>query len=146
MSKKILIIWQAPALKKQVFPYDTTMLYDWLNEIWVSKEKAISICEFEAMTNKKPKISKSGWHLAPWKKEMTNYYELVLKEKIKKADIILLLWKCPIKFFWFEEFFLKENKAWKKFFTLIHPSKRNILLYRNNKEKILWILEEIFNY
>jgi hypothetical protein len=58
MNKKILIIWQAPSLKKQDFPYDTTMLYDWFDEVWISKEKAVSICDFEAMTDKKPKIWK----------------------------------------------------------------------------------------
>jgi len=142
--KKILIIWQAPALKKQIFPYDTTMLYNWFEKIWLSKEEAVEFCDFEAMTNKKPKIWKNWWHLAPWKKEMTEYYNSVLKEKIKNSDKILLLWKCPIKFFWFEDFFIVEVKKWKTFFTLIHPSKRNILLYRNNKYKILEMLRRVF--
>jgi uracil-DNA glycosylase len=76
---------------------------------------------------------------------MQKYYELVLKTKIEKSDKILLLWKCSIKYFWFEEFFLEKVIGWKKFFTLIHPSKRNILLYRNNKNKILEMLKKIFN-
>lgn len=38
--KKILIIGQAPPLQKQDVPYDTTMLYEWLSEIGISKEKA----------------------------------------------------------------------------------------------------------
>jgi len=51
---KTLIIGQAPANQKQTYPYDTTQLYDWLNEIGISKEEAQNLFTFDAVYDKFP--------------------------------------------------------------------------------------------
>lgn len=139
--KKILLIGQAPPIKPQDIPYDSTMLYDWLKEIGVSKEEAQLIFEFEAMTDKIPKVVK-GNQKPPSIFEMKDYYHRVLLDKIYNSDIVILLGKSPMKFFDQDEFFVDIMTGKKRFFTMIHPSKRNITLYRNNKEKVLSIFEK----
>lgn len=139
--EKVLVIGQAPPLVKQEYPYDTTQLYDWLLEVGISKDKAQDFFEFEAMTDKLPKTDSNG-HKPPGQKEQRDYYNRVLKEKIEKSKKIILLGRTSMKFFKKDEFFKRYDNKGYKVLTLIHPSKRNITLYRNNKEKIINLLKD----
>lgn len=141
--KKILLIGQAPPLQKQEIPYDTTMLYDWLSQINITKEKALEIFDFESMTDKPPKISENGSHLPPSKKEMLDYWKRVLLDKVELSDKIILLGACPRKFFEKDSFFKRYDNKKFKVLTLIHPSKRNYKMYKDNKELILSLLKNI---
>lgn len=48
-KRKILIIGQSLPAVAQTVPYDTTLLFDWLEEAGISKEQAINMFEFEAV-------------------------------------------------------------------------------------------------
>ena len=141
--KKILIIGQAPPLQKQNIPYDTTMLYEWLSEIGIDQIPAQQIFDFEAMTDKLPKISSSGSHIPPSKEEMKDYFKRVLKRKIENSKKIILLGASPRNFFGKKDFFKRYDKNGYKVLSLIHPSTRNRSMYNTNKEKILSLLKEI---
>ena len=84
MERRNLIIGQALPAVKQEYPYDTTMLYDWLNEVGISKEEAQNIFEFDAVYDKFPVFDSKGGHLKPTKDQMEEYYERSLRDKIEK--------------------------------------------------------------
>lgn len=136
IMKKILLIGQAPPIKKQAIPYDSTMLYSWLDEVGVSVEQAQNIFEFEAMTDKVPELV-NGNQKPPSKMEMQHYYNTVLIHKMLVADVIILMGKTPINFFGYDDFFLQIKSEKRTIFTMIHPSKRNITLFRKNREIII---------
>lgn len=140
--KKIILIGQAPPLQKQEYPYDSTLLYEWLGEIGISKIEAQDLFDFEAMTDKIPEVTKSG-HKPPSNEEMEDYYNRVLKDKIKSSDKVILLGASPRNFFKKKEFFKRYDKNGIKVLSLIHPSKRNYKMYNDNKELILKLLKEI---
>lgn len=144
MSKKILIIGQAPPLQKQLVPYDTTMLYDWFKEIGISKEKAQDLFDFEAMTDKPPLVV-NGSHKPPTRSEMDDYFDRVLEDKIMNSRTVILLGRCPIDYFNLGGFYQILNNQGRYFVTLIHPSKRNTYLYNKNKDRILEILDKSIN-
>lgn len=137
--RKILIIGQAPPLQKQILPYDTTMLYNWFNELGISKEEALNIFMFDAVYDKFPGISKNGGHLKPNNEQMNDYWQRGLKEKVYNAKSILVLGACA------REFLLTKNIN-KKIAYIIHPSKRNYSLYLKNKETILNTISELINF
>lgn len=132
-KNKILIIGQAPPYQKQAHPYDTTMLYEWLEACGVSKEAAQDIFDFEAMSNVFPGFDENGGHLKPSKSDIDKHWP-ALENKLQLADKVILLgavaagyydsmprtWSCNIKELY-----------------LIHPSKRNLFKFRQNKEQIL---------
>lgn len=133
MNTKILLIGQAPPAVKQGVPYDTTMLYEWLNEIGISKEKAQDIFEFEAISNVFPGFGENG-HLKPSKEEMDLHWDNTLELKVSKADVIILLGNAS------KEYFYSKPKTYScntKVYEVMHPSKRNLFKYRNEKEKTL---------
>lgn len=140
--KKILIIGQAPPLQKQEFPYDTTMLYEWLSEIGIDKIPAQYMFEFEAMTDKLPDVDSNG-HKPPSEEEMMEYFNRVLKDKIGNSDKIILLGASPRNFFGKKNFFQRYDKNGFKVLSLIHPSKRNSKMYNDNKEKLLTLLKDL---
>lgn len=144
-TKKILIIGQAPPLQKQEYPYDTTMLYKWLEEVGITKEEAQDIFEFEAMTDLPPKVSENGSHIPPSQKEMKSYWKRVLEPKAANARKIILLGAVPRNFFKRDKFFERSDKNGFKVLSLIHPSTRNFKMYNDNKEKITTLLKEILN-
>lgn len=127
---KILIIGQAPPLKKQTIPYDSTMLYDWLLEIGITKEQAQDIFEFEALTDVFPGINKNGGHKKPSWDMFIEHWVCTLKEKAENCKSIICLGNAS------KEYILLI-KIGKPTIFLIHPSKRNISLFRKNKESIL---------
>ena len=142
---KILIIGQAPPLQKQTIPYDTTMLYDWLSEIGISKKEAVEMFDFEAMTDKPPRIGSNGVHLKPSKIEMDDYYRRVLHAKCLKADSIILVGKCSMNYFGFDDFYKTVEIKDKRYTTIIHPSKRNHSRYMSNRDKVLFCLTKAIN-
>lgn len=138
MTSKILIIGQALPAVKQQYPYDTTLWYDWLSEIGISKEQAQEMFEFEAMTDKFPGHGKSG-HLKPSMDEMDRHYRDKLGWKILLADKIILLGNVPRDYF--EGRGLMKSVAAQKL-CLIHPSRRNYDRYMQNKEEIISSLKQ----
>lgn len=141
---KILIIGQAPPLQKQEIPYDTTMLYEWLAEVGVDKISAQSMFDFEAMTDKLPEVTKAG-HKPPSNEEMEDYMKRVLRDKINNSEKVILLGACPRNFFGKKEFFKRYDNDKFKVLTLIHPSKRNSKMYKDNKEKLVSLLKDFIN-
>ena len=125
---KILIIGQAPPIKKQAIPYDSTMLYDWFSEVGITVDEAQKVFDFEAMTDKIPQVGANG-HIPPSEVEMAEYFQRVLKEKVSKADKVILLGASPRNFFNVKKFFTEEGKM----LSLIHPSKRNSKMYYDIK-------------
>jgi len=130
MENKILIIGQAPPAVKQSLPYDTTMLYDWLEELGINKYKAQDMFDFDAVYDKFPGFSDNGGHLKPSKEQMYDYWERGLKQKVDNAKSILVLGSVA-------KDFLKDRNINKPTAFVIHPSKRNTWLYNKNKDNIL---------
>lgn len=139
MSTKILIIGQAPPAVKQQYPYDTTMLYDWLHECGVSKQDAQGIFIFEAMSNTFPGFDERGGHLKPSMDKMSRHYETILLPLIRKHPKIITLGNVPRDFFKGTPVWLNNNI---KKLCLIHPSKRNYALFQKNREHIIKSLKE----
>lgn len=136
MNTKILIIGQAPPAVKQTLPYDTTMLYDWFNEIGVSKEIALQLFDFDAVYDKFPGFNSNGGHLTPSKEQMEDYWARELEDKVNNAKSILCLGACARDF-------LKTKEINKTIEYLIHPSKRNLHYYNTNKDFILNKLKKV---
>ena len=135
-NKRILIIGQAPPAVQQGVPYDTTMLYDWFNEVGINKEEAQNIFLFDAVYDKFPGFDIKGGHLKPSKIQMEEYYERSLRDKIENCKSILVLGNCAKEF-------LKTKNIDKPIEYTIHPSKRNSFLYNKGKENVLSKLRKI---
>lgn len=127
---KILIIGQAPPAVNQSLPYDTTMFYDWLNEIGIGKNEAQTMFDFDAIYDKFPGYNSNGGHLKPNEKQMEDYWNRELKSKVEKCKSILVLGSCSRDF-------IKTKSIDKPMAFIIHPSKRNYSLYLNNQNNIL---------
>src|SRR6476659_1760194 len=104
---KILVIGQAPPAVKQEVPYDTTMLYDWLKEVGISKEKAQEMFEWEAVSNVFPGFGNGG-HKVPSQEDMDNHWE-ELKEKISKAQKVIVLGNVPRQYLASKKFFVRPS-------------------------------------
>lgn len=134
MNTKILVIGQAlPAVKQEV-PYDTTMLYNWLAEVGVSKERAQELFEFDAVYGAFTGFDSSGGHLKPTQKQMDEYWESTLSSKVELADKVWLVGKVA------QEYFYSKPKTYScglEVLETIHPSKRNYSLYMKTKDKLL---------
>lgn len=138
--KKILIIGQAPPVKEQKVPYDSTLLYEMLSWVGITKEQAQDMFEFEAVSPTLRGV-KNGNHLKPLKHEIHNHVVTVLGAKMKEADKILLMGNVAI-----------ENVIGKKhpygmfgtkYALLPHPSRRNYNLIMKQKESITNLLKEV---
>ena len=127
---KILIIGQAPPAQKQLLPYDTTMLYDWFEQLGISKNDALDMFLFDAVYDKFPGYNSNGGHLKPNEQQMEDYWKRGLKQKVGKCKAILVLGACARDF-------LKTKEINKPIAYIIHPSKRNYSLYLKNKDSIL---------
>lgn len=131
---KILIIGQAPPAVEQKVPYDTTLLYDWLSEINISKEEAQELFDFEAVIDKFPGYNKKGGHKKPSHEDMRRYYYDVLCIKIMMHPKVIVLGGVA-------KHFLENTPSWtqraNQILYLVHPSKRNFNLYQKNKDRIL---------
>lgn len=136
---KILIIGQAPPAQKQEYPYDTTLLYDMLKWVGITKEQAQDMFDFEAMASSLRGV-KNGQHLKPLKKEMKTHWQSVLLGKVKSANKIILLGTVA-----------KETctefgvRYWcKNILELPHPSRRNYVLIMGKKGRNYTAIKRFF--
>jgi uracil-DNA glycosylase len=131
---KILIIGQAPPAVKQSVPYDTTMLYEILEWVDITKEEAQNIFEFDAVYNEFPGRDKlTGSHLKPTQQQMDLYWENILETKVQIANKVILLGNVA------RNFINSKPKTWScntEFLELIHPSRLNYNRIIQNKETI----------
>lgn len=132
MNTKILIIGQAPPLQKQKVPYDTTMLYEWLEECNISKEQAQKIFIFDAVYNKFPGFE-NGKHKKPSLEEMDSYFPQ-LKDKIESVNKVWILGNVAFDY-------LSGKLSNKKVLYTMHPSRLNFNRYKNNKEKLVKLIK-----
>jgi uracil-DNA glycosylase len=137
---KILIIGQAPPAVKQIVPYDTTMLYEILEWVDITKEEAQNIFEFDAVYNEFPGRDKlTGSHLQPTQQQMDLYWDKVLETKVQLANKVILLGNVA------RNFINSKPKTWScntEFLELIHPSRLNYNRIIQNKEIITKQLKE----
>ena len=89
-KQKILIIGQAPPAVKQATPYDTTMLYEILEWVGISKDSAQDLFDFDAVYNEFPGWE-NGKHRVPTKLEMEYHWDKVLETKVQLANKVILL-------------------------------------------------------
>lgn len=133
---KILIIGQAPPAVIQKLPYDTTMLYEWFEEIGISKEQSQEKFVFDALTDKFPGYLPNGGHKKPSWEMFVEYWICSLRYKVESCKSIIVLGSVAKEY-------LSYMKIDKPLIFLIHPSKRNYHIYKNNKEYILQELRKI---
>lgn len=131
---KVLIIGQAPPFQKQKYPYDTTMLYEWLGMCGISKEGAQDVFIFEAMTNKFPGFDSDKSHLKPSINEMDAHWCEVLRPLINKYKKVVLLGRVSQCYYNSQPEALRTDI---KRLNLIHPSMRNYSLFQKNKDIII---------
>lgn len=140
--KKILIIGQAPAAVKQTVPYDTTMLFDWLKEVNISKQQAIELFDFEAIYNEFPGYDEKGGHLKPSVAQMEKHWNETLQTKIELADKVWILGNVAMNYI---ESMPKTWSCSTNFLFTIHPSKRNLDRFKRNKINILKSISKFIN-
>lgn len=142
-KRKILIIGQSLPAVAQTVPYDTTLLFDWLEEAGISKEQAINMFEFEAVYGYGfLGHTKNGGHKIPNKKQMSLYFENVLRSKLENFDRVWIIGSVAKKFI------DSQVRTWsctQKRIHTIHPSKRNLHQYRLNKDSILNSIKKIIS-
>lgn len=129
---KILVIGQAPPAVKQQYPYDTTMLYDMLSWVGITKQEAQNIFEFEAVCNTFPGFGTNG-HNIPSIEQMNQHWFETLENKVELADKIWILGNVAKEYFNNKEKTLSCNI---EVLETIHPSKRNYLRIMKDKEII----------
>lgn len=136
---KILIIGQAPPNQDQVVPYDTTMLYEWFDEIGISKDQAQNLFDFDAVYNKFPGYNDNGkGHKVPTQEQMEQYYEESLKYKVEAANKIIILGKSAAEF-------LASKSIKASILHLMHPSRMNYNRYMKNKNDIINSLKKFIS-
>jgi hypothetical protein len=131
---KILIIGQALPAIKQDMPYDTTMLYAWLDDIGISKEQAQDIFTFQAVYGSFTGFDANGGHLKPTQEQMDEHWDKVLQTEVELADKIWVLGNVA------KSYLETKDKTWScntEWLYTIHPSKRNFSLFVKNKENII---------
>lgn len=138
MNTKILIIGQAPPAIKQKLPYDTTLLYEMLSWVGITKEKAQEMFEFEAVSDKFPGFLEKG-HKLPSQEDMENHWSRTLESKVQATDKIWLLGNVA------RDFFHSKTKTWScnlEILETLHPSKLNYSRIYAQKEKITKLLKD----
>lgn len=134
---KILIIGQAPPLKEQAVPYDSTMLYDWFDSVGVSKKSAADMFDFDAISNEFPGLTKNNQHKKPSKESVRRHYENCLKTKIELSAKIIILGNVAKEFL--------PPITDKPVLFLMHPSRRNYHKYTLVKDQLLIALKTFLN-
>lgn len=128
---KILIIGQASPAVKQGVPYDSTMLYEWFNELGISKEKAQELFDFDAVYDKFPGRD-GGGHKKPTEAQMEDYWQRSLKDKVLSHNKILIFGNVA------HDFLMNKKEIENRWVAkTIHPSRLNFNLYNKNKNQIL---------
>lgn len=143
---KILIIGQAPPAVKQEFPYDTTLLYEILSWVGISKEQAQTMFEFEAMSDKFPGFSakKGAGHLKPSGKDMINHWNTTLQAKVQDAEKIIVLGAVAKETL--QDYGLNALVVPEQVLFMMHPSTRNTAAIKKNKASIIKQLTDFLNY
>ena len=118
---KVLIIGQAPPAVKQSVPYDTTLLYEMLEWVDITKEDAQNLFEFDAIYGEFPGFDENGGHKKPTQQQIEEYWVTTLSTKVTNAQSVLVLGNVAKDFIKS----IEEVYPYKKFVYLIHPSKRN---------------------
>lgn len=130
---KILIIGQAPPAVNQKVPYDTTQLYDWLAACGVSKEAAQDMFIFEAVSNTFPGLNGTGGHKIPTLDDVKKHWP-VIEAHLQDVDKVILLGAVAA------QYYMTIPRTWSctiQELFLIHPSKRNIDRFNQNRDRIL---------
>lgn len=128
--KKILIIGQAPSVRKEGIPFEKTLLYEMLGWVGISKEQAQETFEFESCI---------AIQAMPTVALMRDYYQDVLKTKIAAADHIIILGQLAADFYTGKKeryYAIVKNFPWIKVLILPHPSYRNYTLVMDKKQEI----------
>lgn len=139
---RILIIGQAPPANRQVRPYSTTMLYDWLNEIGITPIQAQAMFDFEAIYNEFPGFDAKGGHLKPSKEQMDKHWTDTLETKVQLADKIWVLGNVA------RDYIATKPKTWScntDWLYTMHPSKRNVSAFNQNKDNIIKSIKEFLS-
>lgn len=140
---KILVIGQAPPANKQVIPYDTTQIYTWLKESCdISMWEAQRMFEFEAIYNEFPGFDANGGHLKPSKEQMDKHWTETLETKVQLADKVWVLGNVA------RDYIATKPKTWgctTEWLYTMHPSKRNLYTFNQNKERILKSIKDFIN-
>lgn len=141
---KILVIGQAPPAVEQEVPYCTTMMYDWLGILGISKEDAQDIFEWEAVYDKFPGYGKEG-HLVPKKEQAREHWDKTLKAKFLAADKVWILGNVALDYL--IDFVSNEewNRSSRKIISTIHPSFRNRTLFKKTATTMLKKIESFIN-
>ena len=129
---KILVIGQAPPAVAQSLPYDTTMLYEWLEEVGVNIHQAQSMFEWEAVSDKFPGFKMGGGHLMPSAEDMERHWENTLKTKVKCSDKVWILGGVAAEFLTSKDEVLEKRTLY-----TMHPSRRNRSMYKDRKESLI---------
>lgn len=131
---RILIIGQALPAVKQDVPYDTTMLYDWLKAIGITKEDAQDMFDFDAVYGSFTGFAGNGGHLKPTQEQMDKHWGDTLETKVQLADKVWVLGNVA------RDYIATKDKTWScstLFHYTIHPSTRNADRYYKSKDAIL---------
>jgi uracil-DNA glycosylase len=143
-TEKIIIIGQAPPAVKQTLPYDTTMLYDWLDSIGIPKCDAYAYFDFDAVYNEFPGFNEEGGHRVPTYKQCESYWS-ELSKKIKSSSKVIIVGAAAYNMLEMltRDTFLgkgvvctKGRILEKDFLYLPHPSKRNTSLVKKLGSKL----------
>lgn len=140
---KILIIGQAPPAVKQEVPYDTTMLYEMLSWVGITKEQAQEMFEFEAMVENFPGHGDNG-HKLPALKDIIQHYNKTLQPKLQSAKRVICLGRVSENFFMNTTYEILYPEI--KWLALIHPSKRNYRRIMSQKEAITLVLQRFLTH
>jgi hypothetical protein len=138
---KILLIGQAPPAAKQRVPYDTTLLYEILSWVGISKEKAQEMFEFEAVSDKFPGFLEKG-HKTPSQEDMDKHWSSTLESKVQAADKVWLLGNVA------RDYFYSKPKTWScnlEILETLHPSKLNYSRIHAQKEQLITKIESFLS-
>lgn len=133
------MIGQAPPAQEQEIPYDTTMMYEWLQELGITKEQAQDMFEWDAVYDMFTGYNWSGNHKTPTQQQMNDYWERGLKEKVEKADKIWTLGRVA------EDFLIDKIDDTKEWYSTMHPSTRNRYKYQLCKDNFINGLKDFIN-
>lgn len=141
---KILIIGQAPPAQEQKVPYDTTMLYDILAWVGITKEQAQEIFTFDAVYDKFPGFNAIGGHLKPSYAQFLGYLVRSLQDKIVRHQHIMILGRIAYDYL-YETPVVKDLLARRNVVTLLHPSYRNRARIMSNQYLTTKELKDFFS-
>lgn len=139
--EKILIIGQAPPAITQSVPYDSTMLYEILSWVGVSKEEAQKKFDFDSVSNVFNGHGANG-HNKPTTNQMDTHWKDTLETKVQGANKVWLLGNVA------KEYFHSKPKTWScslEILETIHPSKRNYSRIIKQKKIITDMLNKFLN-